>query len=48
MVSAGNCAGTMASFIGPKASATWANWTRQLHSNVEANHTHLAGEIGPR
>ena len=34
--------------LAQKLLPTWANWTRQLHSNVEATRTHLAGEIGPR
>jgi hypothetical protein len=34
--------------VAEKLLPTWVNWTRQLHSNVEVNHTLLAGEIGPR
>jgi hypothetical protein len=34
--------------LAQKLLPTWANWTRQLHSNAEATPTHLAGEIGPR
>ena len=36
----------MDAFGWPKTSAGLTNWTRQLHSNAEANRPLLAGEIG--